>query len=123
MDGTLYKNVFKGNGSGNTITGEWCDVPGGRLEGNQAGALTLKIINDDRLEKVSASPPYGGSGLDKATLGRKSINSQQRKKNYGRQSLLALLSSLNNLRMKSVIQRRIDVLLFSGSNLTTIIHQ
>ncbi len=61
MDGTLYKNVFKGNRSGNTITGEWCDVPGGRLEGNQTGALTLKIINDGRLEKVSASPPYGGS--------------------------------------------------------------
>jgi len=62
MDGKPnWTNVLKGNRSGNTITGEWCDVPGGKLEGNITGSLTLKIINDNRLEKVSASPPYGGS--------------------------------------------------------------
>ncbi len=61
MDGRpRYTNVFKGNKSGNSITGEWCDVPGGKL-GTTSGSLTLKIINNDRLEKVSASPAYGGS--------------------------------------------------------------
>jgi len=44
-----------------TVSGEWCDVPGGKLEGNITGSLTLKIINNDRLEKVTASPAYGGS--------------------------------------------------------------
>lgn len=62
MDGKPnWTNVFKGDKSGSTITGEWCDVPGGRIEGNQTGSLTVKKINNDRMEKVSASPAYGGS--------------------------------------------------------------
>ena len=62
MDGKPnWTNVFKGNKSGSTISGEWCDVPGGKLEGKNTGSLILKIINDNRLEKVSAYPSYGGS--------------------------------------------------------------
>jgi len=62
MDGKPnWTNVFKGNKSGSAITGEWCDVPGGRIEGNKTGSLTVKIINNDLMEKVSASPAYGGS--------------------------------------------------------------
>ncbi len=61
MDGKpQWANVFKGNKSGNAVTGEWCDVPGGRL-GNMTGTLTLRIVNNNRLDKVSASPAYGGS--------------------------------------------------------------
>ena len=56
-----WANVFKGNMSGNIITGEWCDVPGGKLEGKNTGSITLKVVNVDRLEKVSSNFPYGGS--------------------------------------------------------------
>jgi hypothetical protein len=52
-------NVFKGILSGSTLTGEWADVPGGQLR--NSGSLTLKVINANRLEKVSSSFPYGGS--------------------------------------------------------------
>ena len=55
-------NVFRGTLSGNVLTGEWCDVPGGKLDGKNIGKLTLKVVNGDRLEKVADSPfPYGGS--------------------------------------------------------------
>jgi hypothetical protein len=57
-----WANVFKGNLSNGIISGEWCDVPGGKLVGKNTGTITLKVINENRLDKVSASPfPYGGS--------------------------------------------------------------
>jgi hypothetical protein len=56
-----WVNVFRGNLSDNIITGEWCDLPGGKLEGKNAGSLTLKVVNVDRLEKVTSNFPYGGS--------------------------------------------------------------
>lgn len=52
-------NVFKGNLSGNALTGEWADVPGGQLL--HAGSLQLKVVNNNRLEKVSSSFHYGGT--------------------------------------------------------------
>jgi hypothetical protein len=63
MDGRPnYTNVFRGILSGNTITGEWCDVPGGKLEGKSIGSLTVKVVNNGRMEKVADSPfRYGGS--------------------------------------------------------------
>ena len=56
-----WVNVFKGSLSGNTISGEWCDMPGGRLEGKNTGLISLKVVNNDRLEKTSSNFPYGGS--------------------------------------------------------------
>ena len=56
-----WVNVFRGNLSDNIITGEWCDLPGGKLEGKNAGSLTLKVVNVDRLEKVTSNFPYGSS--------------------------------------------------------------
>jgi len=52
-------NVFHGVVAGNTITGHWADVPGGRIQGN--GAIGLRIETNDRLVKDAASAPYRGT--------------------------------------------------------------
>jgi hypothetical protein len=52
-------NVFAGTISGASISGEWADIPGGRLQ--NSGTLQLRIVSNNRLEKVSSSFHYGGS--------------------------------------------------------------
>jgi hypothetical protein len=52
-------NVFKGSLTGSIITGEWADVPGGQLR--NAGSLSIKVVNNNRLEIVSSTSSYGGS--------------------------------------------------------------
>jgi hypothetical protein len=54
-----YTNIFRENLSENFVTGEWCDVPGERQEGNMIGGLTLRVVNNCRMEKVKESFRYG----------------------------------------------------------------
>jgi hypothetical protein len=51
-------NVFEGTIDGNTLTGKWVDLPGGKLRGN--GTLKLRIDSNDRLTKIDDSP-YGAT--------------------------------------------------------------
>lgn len=65
VDGTAqggYVNVFVGIISGNTIVGQWVDMPGSpRLE-NRNMTLALRIESNDRFVKQSESgAPYNGS--------------------------------------------------------------
>ena len=60
MDGLPeVNNIFVGTVSGNTISGEWTDLPGGNLR--NTGSLKLRIVSNNRLEKISESMFYGGS--------------------------------------------------------------
>jgi hypothetical protein len=52
-------NVFYGMIAGNTITGKWADLPGGRLQGN--GMVSLRIESNNRFSKISQTGTYGGS--------------------------------------------------------------
>ncbi len=52
-------NVFFGQISGNTITGEWADLPGGELQGG--GTLRLRIESNNRMVKIGESNLYGAS--------------------------------------------------------------
>lgn len=52
-------NVFNGTISGDTITGDWIDLPGGELQ--NTGTLSLRIESNDRFIKLSESIPYGAS--------------------------------------------------------------
>ncbi|MBP8239448.1 MAG: hypothetical protein KAX50_05785, partial [Saprospiraceae bacterium] len=64
MEGApTVNNVFSGNISGNTISGEWVDLPGGRLR--NIGTLQLRIITNNRIEKISESMRYGAAVLTK----------------------------------------------------------
>lgn len=52
-----FANFFHGEISGNTVNGEWVDLPGSpTLSG---GKLVLRIESKDRLVKVSSSNSYG----------------------------------------------------------------
>ena len=53
------QNVFVGAVTGNTITGEWADLPGWQMQGS--GILTLRIESNDRIVKISESANYRGS--------------------------------------------------------------
>lgn len=52
-------NVFHGVIAGNTVVGEWADLPSGRL--SNSGALSLRIEGADRMVKVGFSADYGGN--------------------------------------------------------------
>lgn len=52
-------NVFLGIVSGNTISGDWADLPNGNLR--NTGNIQLRIVSNNRLEKVSSSFQYSGS--------------------------------------------------------------
>ena len=54
-----FANVYHGEISGDTIKGEWIDMPGSPNLGG--GSLTLRIDSNNRLVKVSSSSSYGGS--------------------------------------------------------------
>jgi hypothetical protein len=51
-------NVFMGTVSGNTITGQWVDLPGGNVQ--QIGTLTLRIESNDRIVKTGSTVKYDG---------------------------------------------------------------
>jgi hypothetical protein len=60
MDGSpRVMNVFVGYIAGNTITGEWADLPGGSMQGN--GTLALRIESGNRMIKIDQTGSYGGS--------------------------------------------------------------
>jgi len=59
-------NVFQGVLSGNVLTGEWADLPGGELAGG--GQLQLIVEFNDRLVKVGESTPYGASVWVRQTI-------------------------------------------------------
>ena len=52
-------NVFYGTIAGDIITGEWADLPGGRLDGS--GQLSLQVEANHRLVKLASNPAYGAS--------------------------------------------------------------
>ena len=52
-----FANLYRGEISGNSIKGEWQDMPGSPSLGG--GTLTLRIESNDRLVKVSSSSFYG----------------------------------------------------------------
>lgn len=55
----VVTNVFSGRISGNTIDGQWWDLPGGQLL--STGRLWLRIDSNDLLVKTGSSPEYGGT--------------------------------------------------------------
>lgn len=55
----LVINVFFGQISGNIITGEWADLPGGQLQGG--GTLKLRIESNNRMVKIGESNRYAAS--------------------------------------------------------------
>jgi hypothetical protein len=60
-------NVFTGAINGNTIDGQWWDIPGGQLLG--FGRLSLRIDSNDRLVKTGSSPDYGGTVITRVAGG------------------------------------------------------
>lgn len=56
--GTNWRNVFRGKIHGNTIFGEWSDVPSG-IQRN-SGALTIEITNSNKLTTSWTSGNFGG---------------------------------------------------------------
>jgi len=60
MDGRpRVMNVFSGTIAGNTIAGDWADIPGGSLQGN--GTVSLRIESNDRMVKIDQTGNYGGN--------------------------------------------------------------
>ncbi|MBT6004553.1 MAG: hypothetical protein HOG79_02450, partial [Prolixibacteraceae bacterium] len=60
MDGLPHViNVFSGTIAGNTITGEWADLPGGNKLGT--GTIALKLETRDRMVRISKNDNYGAS--------------------------------------------------------------
>jgi hypothetical protein len=56
--GLLFNNVFHGQISGSTVTGEWADVPRGRLL--NAGTLTLSI-SANRIQRQAVTGGFGAA--------------------------------------------------------------
>jgi hypothetical protein len=70
--GLTFSNVFVGNISGNAVSGEWADVPRGRL--NSSGALELTIIRDSYgyaqgMTRLSATGGFGATHWKPAMRG------------------------------------------------------
>ena len=63
--GTAFSNVFKGAISGNTIAGEWADVPRGQTHG--AGSLTVAIVSSTELSRMNFTGGFSGSRWQKLT--------------------------------------------------------
>jgi hypothetical protein len=59
------QNVFCGLIAGDTITGEWMDLPGGQLQ--NAGQLAIHIESNNRLVKIGSSSPFAGSVWTRVT--------------------------------------------------------
>lgn len=54
-----FANLYLGKRNGNTITGEWIDVPKGTHLGS--GAMTLRVESDTRFVRTDGGNGYGGS--------------------------------------------------------------
>jgi hypothetical protein len=54
-----FANLYIGKRNGNTITGNWIDVPKGTHLGS--GAMTLRVESDTRFVRVGEANGYGGS--------------------------------------------------------------
>ena len=52
-------NVFSGYIAGNTISGEWADIPGGNMMGS--GSISLRVESRNRLVKTNQNGNYGGN--------------------------------------------------------------
>jgi hypothetical protein len=59
QQGVGFTNVFRGTIAGNTISGEWADVPRGGIL--QQGVLTLDILSGSEIRKRAFSGGFGGS--------------------------------------------------------------
>ncbi len=57
--GQAFTNVYRGTRQGDTVTGEWADVPLGGTSG--AGNLVLRIETGDRLTRTSQTGGFVGS--------------------------------------------------------------
>jgi hypothetical protein len=57
--GEAWSNVFQGTIRGNEIIGSWADVPKGAIRGY--GEMTLRIISNNRIQKISGGENFGGS--------------------------------------------------------------
>src|SRR6266545_2679850 len=56
--GLLFTNVFHGQLSGNTVSGEWADVPRGRLL--NSGTLTLSV-SADQIQRQAVTGGFGAA--------------------------------------------------------------
>jgi hypothetical protein len=57
--GAAWNNVFHGTLSGNSLVGDWADVPKGRS--NQSGTLNLQLTTSNRLTVVNQTGGFGGT--------------------------------------------------------------
>ncbi|MBD2494078.1 hypothetical protein [Nostoc sp. FACHB-280] len=62
-NGKTWTNVFKGVKKGNTVTGQWADVPRGRIKSGGILNLTVKVTNQSVSEftRSAVSGGFGGS--------------------------------------------------------------
>jgi hypothetical protein len=57
--GAAWNNVFHGRLSGNSLVGDWADVPKG--SSNQSGTLNLQLATSNRLTIVNQTGGFGGT--------------------------------------------------------------
>ncbi|MCP3933440.1 MAG: hypothetical protein GY705_30590 [Bacteroidetes bacterium] len=53
-------NVFHGTIAGNTLTGQWCDLPSNSSQGCEQ-TLALRIESNNRMVKIASSSTYNGN--------------------------------------------------------------
>ena len=60
QEGTTFANVFQGWRSGDTITGQWADIPMGKIM--QHGEISFTCIRDGAVDKLIRKYQIGGFG-------------------------------------------------------------
>lgn len=60
-----FANVLQGRSSGDRISGQWADVPYGNT--TSSGALNLRVVGPDRIERISQTGGFGGSAWVRST--------------------------------------------------------
>jgi hypothetical protein len=60
QEGTTFTNVFQGWRSGDTITGQWADVPMGKIM--QQGEISFTCIQEGVIDKLIRKSQTGGFG-------------------------------------------------------------
>ena len=66
QEGTGFSNVFHGVRNGDTITGDWADIPMGKIM--QQGKISFVCVQEggvDKLKKTSQTGGFGGSEFSK----------------------------------------------------------
>lgn len=58
-DNKSWANVFHGNIRGNTVSGDWTDLPNGRAR--NMGTMQLKIKGNNKIESVRKTGGFGGN--------------------------------------------------------------